>query len=139
MAQAQFRFSFSSYFSLSISFFYTRLFDCLDSIFSSMAKDVTVDTFCYIQVPDWNSKFDCSNRIVIMTCRLLNDAHRYMLRCLSTHEGVHRCTVFTSISEVQLYPCSQIFFSCNIYTGYFQRNHTLFGLYNVLYLTCYLQ
>ncbi|KAJ4892183.1 Sec1 family domain-containing protein MIP3 [Raphanus sativus] len=50
-------------------------------------------------VPDWNSKFDCSNRIVIMTCRLLNDAHRYMLRCLSTHEGVHRCTVFTSISE----------------------------------------
>ncbi|KFK37119.1 hypothetical protein AALP_AA4G215300 [Arabis alpina] len=50
-------------------------------------------------VADWNSKFDCANRIVIMTSRLLNDAHRYMLRCLSTHEGVHRCTVFTSISE----------------------------------------
>lgn len=35
-----------------------------------------------------------------MTSRLLNDAHRYMLRCLSTHEAVHHCTVFTSISEV---------------------------------------
>ncbi|CAN6830683.1 unnamed protein product [Brassica oleracea] len=50
-------------------------------------------------VADWNSKFDCANRIVIMTSRLLNDAHRYMLRCLSTHEGVQRCSVFTSISE----------------------------------------
>ncbi|KAL1191099.1 Sec1 family domain-containing protein MIP3 [Cardamine amara subsp. amara] len=50
-------------------------------------------------VADWNSKFDCAKRIVIMTSRLLNDAHRYMLRCLSTHEGVHRCSVFTSISE----------------------------------------
>ncbi|KAG7570221.1 Sec1-like superfamily [Arabidopsis thaliana x Arabidopsis arenosa] len=50
-------------------------------------------------VADWNSKTDCANRIVIMTSRLLNDAHRYMLRCLTTHEGVQRCTVFTSISE----------------------------------------
>ncbi|KAL0769853.1 hypothetical protein YC2023_048432 [Brassica napus] len=50
-------------------------------------------------VADWNSKVDCANRIVIMTSRLLNDAHRYMLRCLSTHEGVQRCSVFTSISE----------------------------------------
>ncbi|CAN8318107.1 unnamed protein product [Cochlearia groenlandica] len=50
-------------------------------------------------VADWNSKFDCANKVVIMTSRLLNDAHRYMLRCLSTHEGVHSCTVFTSISE----------------------------------------
>ncbi|AEC10157.1 unnamed protein product [Arabidopsis thaliana] len=50
-------------------------------------------------VADWNSKSDCAKRIVIMTSRLLNDAHRYMLRCLSTHEGVQRCTVFTSISE----------------------------------------
>nr|AAD21736.1 unknown protein [Arabidopsis thaliana]AAM15390.1 unknown protein [Arabidopsis thaliana] len=38
-------------------------------------------------VADWNSKSDCAKRIVIMTSRLLNDAHRYMLRCLSTHEG----------------------------------------------------
>ncbi|KAF3557313.1 hypothetical protein F2Q69_00010559 [Brassica cretica] len=52
-----------------------------------------------IKVADWNSKFDCANRIVIMTSRLLNDAHRYMLRCLSTHEAVQRCSVFTSISE----------------------------------------
>ncbi|CAH8389802.1 unnamed protein product [Eruca vesicaria subsp. sativa] len=50
-------------------------------------------------VADWNSKSDCANRIVIMTCRLLNDAHRYMLRCLNTHQGVRRCSVFTSISE----------------------------------------
>ncbi|XP_010506107.1 PREDICTED: sec1 family domain-containing protein MIP3 isoform X3 [Camelina sativa] len=50
-------------------------------------------------VADWNSKTDCANRIVIMTSRLLNDAHRYMLRCLTTHDAVQHCTVFTSISE----------------------------------------
>jgi len=77
-------------------------------------------------VADWNSKSDCAKRIVIMTSRLLNDAHRYMLRCLSTHEGVQRCTVFTSISEVLffnailgliLYLIS--FFSLDIYIGFF--------------------
>lgn len=34
-----------------------------------------------------------------MTSRLLSDAHRYILRCLSTHQ-VHSCSIFTSISEV---------------------------------------
>lgn len=38
-----------------------------------------------------------------MTSRLLSDAHRYILRCLSSHRGVRRCTVFTSISEVLIH------------------------------------
>lgn len=49
---------------------------------------------------DLNSKFDAVRKIVVITCRLLSDAHRYILRCLSTHEGVHHYTIFTSISEV---------------------------------------
>ena len=39
---------------------------------------------------------------MVITSRLLSDAHRYILRCLSTHRGVRHCTIFTSISEVLL-------------------------------------
>lgn len=48
---------------------------------------------------DWNAKSDPARKIAVMTSRLLSDAHRYVLRCLSMHQGAHHCTVFTSISE----------------------------------------
>lgn len=41
---------------------------------------------------------------MIITSQLLSDAHRYILRCLSTLQGIRSCTVFTSISEVFIHP-----------------------------------
>lgn len=50
---------------------------------------------------DWNSTFDSpAKKMIIMTSRLLSDAHRYILRCLDTHQTIVHCTIFTSISEV---------------------------------------
>ncbi|KAE9586279.1 hypothetical protein Lal_00000982 [Lupinus albus] len=49
---------------------------------------------------DWNSSSDPARKLVVITSRLLSDAHRYILRCLSSHQGVRHCTIFTSISEV---------------------------------------
>ncbi|XP_071724068.1 sec1 family domain-containing protein MIP3 [Rutidosis leptorrhynchoides] len=61
-------------------------------------------------VGDWNTNFDSARKIMVMTSRLLSDAHRYILRCLSTHQGVRRCMVFTSIAEVahSAYPDSPL-------------------------------
>ncbi|OEL27419.1 Sec1 family domain-containing protein MIP3 [Dichanthelium oligosanthes] len=52
-------------------------------------------------VPDWHSKFSHPVRkIVVLTSRLLSDAHRYILRCLGNHGTVSHCTVLTAISEI---------------------------------------
>ncbi|KAB2064179.1 hypothetical protein ERO13_A09G003200v2 [Gossypium hirsutum] len=61
-------------------------------------------------VADWNGSFESARKIVIMTSRLLSDAHRFILRCLSMHQGGHCCTIFTSISEVahSAYPDSPL-------------------------------
>ncbi|KAJ6343515.1 hypothetical protein OIU76_005289 [Salix suchowensis] len=61
-------------------------------------------------VVNWNSNSDPAWKVVVMTSRLLSDAHRYILRCLSTHKGVRQCTVFTSISELaqSAYPDSPL-------------------------------
>ncbi|KAJ7981586.1 Sec1 family domain-containing protein MIP3 [Quillaja saponaria] len=61
-------------------------------------------------VVDWNSRSDPAGKIVVMTSRLLSDAHRYILRCLSTHQGVRSCAIFTSISEIahSIYPDSPL-------------------------------
>ncbi|KAG8482449.1 hypothetical protein CXB51_024011 [Gossypium anomalum] len=61
-------------------------------------------------VADWNGSFESARKIVIMTSRLLSDAHRFILRCLSMHKGGHCCTIFTSISEVahSAYPDSPL-------------------------------
>lgn len=61
-------------------------------------------------VADWNGSFESARKIVIMTSRLLSDAHRFILRCLSMHQGGHCCTIFTSISEVahSTYPDSPL-------------------------------
>ncbi|MBA0858017.1 hypothetical protein Goshw_020324, partial [Gossypium schwendimanii] len=61
-------------------------------------------------VADWNGSFESARKIVIMTSRLLSDAHRFILRCLSMHKGGHCCTIFTSISEVahSTYPDSPL-------------------------------
>lgn len=61
-------------------------------------------------VAGWNSQFDPARKIVVITTRLLSDAHRYILRCLSTHQSVSRCTIYTSISEVahSTYPDSPL-------------------------------
>lgn len=61
-------------------------------------------------VAGWNSHFDPARKIVVITTRLLSDAHRYILRCLSTHQSVCRCTIYTSISEVahSTYPDSPL-------------------------------
>lgn len=49
-------------------------------------------------------------KVVILTARLLSDAHRYILRCLRCHPSVKKCTIYTSISQVFL----QIVFICSI-------------------------
>jgi hypothetical protein len=43
-------------------------------------------------------------KVVVLTTQLLSDAHRYILRCLRCHPAVRHCTVFTSISQVSIYP-----------------------------------
>uniref|UniRef100_A0A5B7C2A2 Putative sec1 family domain-containing protein MIP3 n=1 Tax=Davidia involucrata TaxID=16924 RepID=A0A5B7C2A2_DAVIN len=57
-----------------------------------------------------DSNFDPARKIVVITSRLLSDAHRYILRCLSTHQAVRHCTIFTSISEAahSAYPDSPL-------------------------------
>ncbi|KAH1092376.1 hypothetical protein J1N35_019633 [Gossypium stocksii] len=61
-------------------------------------------------VADWNGSFESARKIVLMTSRLLSDAHRFILRCLSMHKGGYCCTIFTSISEVahSAYPDSPL-------------------------------
>lgn len=51
-------------------------------------------------VGDWNSSSDPARKLVVITSRLLSDAHRYILRCLTTHQVVRHCIIFTSISEM---------------------------------------
>ncbi|XP_062182504.1 sec1 family domain-containing protein MIP3-like [Phragmites australis] len=52
-------------------------------------------------VADWHSKFSYPVRkIVVLTSRLLSDAHRYILRCLGNNRTVSHCTVLTAISEI---------------------------------------
>lgn len=76
----------------------------------------------FLQVAGWNSQFDTVRKIVVITTRLLSDAHRYILRCLSTHQNVCRCTIYTSISEVHV---------INLYTNNF-RNLTFFPVSMIL-------
>lgn len=56
----------------------------------------------------WN--LASAKKLVVFTSRLLSDAHRYILRCLTAHQGVRHCTIFTSISEVahSAYPDSPL-------------------------------
>lgn len=71
----------------------------------------SLENMCSLeQVVDWNSSSDPATKVMVITSRLLSDAHRYILRCLSTHQGVHRCSVFTSISEIahSTYPDSPL-------------------------------
>ncbi|CAO2143406.1 unnamed protein product [Urochloa humidicola] len=50
---------------------------------------------------DWHSNTSHPVRkIVVLTSRLLSDAHRYILRCLGNHGTVSHCTVLTAISEI---------------------------------------
>ncbi|KAM0868691.1 hypothetical protein ACQ4PT_041158 [Festuca glaucescens] len=50
---------------------------------------------------EWNSSFaHPARKIVIITSRLLSDAHRYILRCLGNHGTVSHCIVLTAISEI---------------------------------------
>uniref|UniRef100_A0A0D9XPH3 Sec1 family domain-containing protein MIP3 n=1 Tax=Leersia perrieri TaxID=77586 RepID=A0A0D9XPH3_9ORYZ len=52
-------------------------------------------------VADWHSSFTHpARKIVVITSRLLSDAHRYILRCLGNHGTISHCTVLTAISEV---------------------------------------
>ncbi|CAH9126948.1 unnamed protein product [Cuscuta epithymum] len=62
------------------------------------------------EVADGTSNADSEKKIVIITTRLLSDAHRYILRCLSTLQNVHQCAIFTSISETahSAYPDSPL-------------------------------
>ncbi|KAJ9568021.1 hypothetical protein OSB04_003987 [Centaurea solstitialis] len=59
---------------------------------------------------DWNRKSNERMKVVFFTCRLLTDAHRYILRCLITLQRVSQCTIYTSISEVgqSAYPDSPL-------------------------------
>ncbi|XP_037429713.1 sec1 family domain-containing protein MIP3-like [Triticum dicoccoides] len=50
---------------------------------------------------EWNSSFaHPARKIVVITSRLLSDAHRYIIRCLGNHGTVSHCTVLTAISEI---------------------------------------
>ncbi|KAH6780680.1 vesicle docking protein [Perilla frutescens var. hirtella] len=62
------------------------------------------------KVADWNTTSDPASKIMVITSRLLSDAHRYILRCLSTLQNVRCCAVYTSISEVahSAYPDSPL-------------------------------
>ncbi|XP_061356815.1 sec1 family domain-containing protein MIP3 [Gastrolobium bilobum] len=61
----------------------------------------SLENMCALDlVVDWNSRSDPAGKLVVITSRLLSDAHRYILRCLSTHQVVHHCIIFTSISEI---------------------------------------
>ncbi|KAK9284239.1 hypothetical protein L1049_023408 [Liquidambar formosana] len=71
----------------------------------------SLENMCSLDmVVDWNSNFDPAKKIVVITSRLLSDAHRYILRCLSAHQGVGSCTILTSISEIahSAYPDSPL-------------------------------
>lgn len=60
----------------------------------------SLENICPLDVvADWNSKNEPAGKIVVMTSRLLSDAHRYILRCLSMHQSVRSCAIFTSIPE----------------------------------------
>ncbi|KAI3968281.1 hypothetical protein MKW92_049216 [Papaver armeniacum] len=61
-------------------------------------------------VVDCNSNAKNAKKMVVITSRLLSDAHRYILRCLSMHQAILHCTIFTSISEVahSTYPDSPL-------------------------------
>ncbi|XP_031273797.1 sec1 family domain-containing protein MIP3-like [Pistacia vera] len=71
----------------------------------------SLENMCALDaVVDWNSNFGATRKIVVMTSRLLSDAHRYIVRCLSTHHSVCDCAIFTSISEIahSAYPDSPL-------------------------------
>ncbi|XP_015061614.1 sec1 family domain-containing protein MIP3 isoform X1 [Solanum pennellii] len=51
------------------------------------------------KVVDWNSTSGPAKKIVVITSRLLSDAHRYILRCLSAFQTLRSCAIFTCISE----------------------------------------
>lgn len=57
-------------------------------------------------VVDWNSNIDPIRKMVVMTSRLLSDAHRYIVRCLSASYGIRHCAIFTSISEIAHSACT---------------------------------
>ncbi|CAL5403823.1 unnamed protein product [Camellia sinensis] len=50
----------------------------------SKTSEEELPTGCVV---DWNSNSDPSRKVVVFTSRLLSDAHRYILRCLSTHQN----------------------------------------------------
>ncbi|KAK9906217.1 hypothetical protein M0R45_002717 [Rubus argutus] len=71
----------------------------------------SLENMCSLDaVVDWNANSDPDRKVVVVTSRLLSDAHRYILRCLSTHPAVRCCSIFTSISELShsAYPDSPL-------------------------------
>lgn len=70
----------------------------LENIFS-LDKDV-----------GWSTNSDPAKKVVVITSRLLSDAHRYIIRCLTTLPNVRECAIYTSISEVShsTYPDSPL-------------------------------
>ncbi|XP_050210425.1 sec1 family domain-containing protein MIP3 [Mercurialis annua] len=71
----------------------------------------SLENMCSLDaVANWNVNSDPATKIVAITSRLLSDAHRYILRCLSMHQGIEHFIVCTSISEVahSAYPDSPL-------------------------------
>ncbi|KAL3509125.1 hypothetical protein ACH5RR_028526 [Cinchona calisaya] len=52
------------------------------------------------EVVSWQSNPEPAEKVVVITSRLLSDAHRYVLRCLSTLQRIRCCSIFTPISEI---------------------------------------
>ncbi|XP_054811261.1 sec1 family domain-containing protein MIP3 isoform X1 [Prosopis cineraria] len=82
----------------------TESFQFIDAY--SVLLDVGARAICSLEnmcsldaVVDWNSYSNPARKLVIITSCLLSDAHRYILRCLSTHQVVRHCIIFSSISE----------------------------------------
>ncbi|KOM50071.1 hypothetical protein LR48_Vigan08g089800, partial [Vigna angularis] len=89
----------------------------------------SLENMCALDVVvDWNSNSDPARKLVVITSSLLSDAHRYILRCLSTHQVVRHCIIFTSISEVLI--CNYISFSLFL----FPSLALLLLIFHVLYI-----
>lgn len=57
-------------------------------------------------------------KVVVLTARLLSDAHRYVLRCLRCHPNVKKCTIFTSVSQEGHSACLETPLGHNAYQEY---------------------
>lgn len=62
-----------------------------------------------VQVCHGSTDSHVVRKIVVITTRLLSDAHRYILRCLTTLQNINYCIIYTSVSEVFILVLSETY------------------------------